>query len=153
MSNRGRVGGPARTIETDSVRAKALAAVATGATLLLLDLLWLGVIAAGLYEGWLGPLKRPTVFWPAAGMFYALYIGATVAWAVLGAERPSAAARRGALLGLVAYGTYELTNWAILRGWPALMVPIDICWGVVLTSAASLVGKLVHDQARGGAGA
>ena len=134
------------------MRAKVLAAVATGATLLLLDLLWLGVIAAGLYEAWLGPLKSPTVFWPAAALFYALYIGATVTWAVLGAERPAAAARRGALLGLVAYGTYELTNWAILRGWPALLVPIDIGWGVVLTSAASLVGKLVHDRARGGAG-
>ena len=88
-----------------------------------------------------------TVFWPAAVLFYSLYVGATVAWAVLGTERPSAAARRGAALGLVVYGTYELTNWAILRGWPALLVPIDIGWGVLLTSTASLVGKLVQDMA------
>lgn len=121
--------------------------MATGATLLLLDLLWLGVIAAGLYDACLGPLKSETVFWPAAVLFYSLYVGATVAWAVLGTERPSAAARRGAALGLVVYGTYELTNWAILRGWPALLVPIDIGWGVLLTSTASLVGKLVQDMA------
>ena len=56
----------------------------------------------------------------------------------------SGAARRGAALGLVAYGTYELTNWAVLRDWPALLVPIDIGWGVVLTAMAAFVGKLVY---------
>ena len=66
--------------------------------------------------------------------------------AVLGVARPAAAARRGAALGLVAYGTYELTNWAVLRDWPALLVPIDIGWGVVLTAVAGLAGKLAYDS-------
>jgi uncharacterized membrane protein len=46
--------------------------------------------------------------------------------------------------GLVAYGTYELTNWAVLRDWPALLVPIDIGRGVALTAMAAFVGKLVY---------
>ena len=127
----------------------AIATAATTATLLVLDLTWLGVVARDLYESSLGPLKRSDVFLPAAGLFYALYVAAIVTVAVLGATGPVAAARRGAALGLVAYGTYELTNWAVLRNWPALLVPIDIGWGVVLTAVAGIVGKLVFDSLHG----
>lgn len=124
----------------------AMATAATAATLLVLDLTWLGVVARGLYDSSLAPLKREAVFLPAAGLFYAFYVGVIVTVAVLGAARPAAAARRGAALGLVAYGTYELTNWAVLRDWPAFLVPIDIGWRVVLTAVAGLAGKLVYDS-------
>jgi len=120
------------------------ATMATTATLLVLDLTWLGVVARGVYDTSLAPLKRPVVFLPAAGLFYALYVAAVVRYAVLGAASARAAARRGAALGLVAYGTYELTNWAVLRDWPPLLVPIDIGWGMLLTAVAALFGKLVH---------
>jgi len=50
----------------------------TAATLLILDLLWLGVVARPLYDSALGGLKRPVILWPAAGLFYLLYIGAIV---------------------------------------------------------------------------
>jgi uncharacterized membrane protein len=120
------------------------ATVVTGATLLALDLLWLGLIARSLYDAALGPLKRPSAFWPAAGLFYALYIGAIVIHAELGAESAGGAARRGAGLGLVAYGTYELTNWAVLRGWPPELVLPDIAWGVVLTATAAAAGWAAH---------
>jgi uncharacterized membrane protein len=123
-----------------------LAALATAVTMLVLDLTWLGVLARGLYDAALGPLKRPEVLWPAAALFYAFYVGVTVAFAVLPAGSPSEAARRGAALGLVAYATYELTNWAVLRGWPAWIVPIDIAWGVLLTATAALAGKLVASR-------
>jgi len=122
----------------------ALATVATTATLLVLDLTWLGVVARGIYDTSLAPLKRPVVFLPAAGLFYALYVAAVVRYAVLGASSAGAAARRGAALGLVAYGTYELTNWAVLRDWPPLLVPIDIGWGIALTALAAVVGKVVY---------
>lgn len=126
------------------VTAIAVATAATTATMLVLDLTWLGVLARGLYDSSLAPLKRASVFLPAAGLFYAFYVGAIVAYAVLATTSPAAAARRGAALGLVAYGTYELTNWAVLRDWPVLLVPIDIGWGVVLTAMAAFVGKLVY---------
>jgi uncharacterized membrane protein len=125
-----------------------LATAATAATMLLLDLTWLGVVARGFYAGSLAPLARSAVFLPAAGLFYATYIAAVVVHAVLGAANPTSAARRGAALGLVAYATYDLTNWATLRDWPALLVPVDIAWGIVLTAAAACVGKLVQQAAR-----
>lgn len=126
------------------IAAAAAATLATGATMLVLDLLWLGVFARGLYDAALGSLRRPEVFWPAALLFYAFYVAATVAWAVLRTDAPLAAARRGAGLGAVSYATYELTNWAVLRDWPAWIVPVDVAWGVALTAVAALAGKLAQ---------
>ena len=130
----------------------AIAALATAAAMLVLDLAWLGVVARGLYVSALGPLMRPEAFWPAAVLFYAFYVAVIVIWAVLATEGPRAAARRGAALGFVAYATYDLTNWAVLRDWPAWIVPVDIAWGIVLTAAAALAGKLAERSVRGARG-
>lgn len=132
-----------------SALAIAAAATAASVTMLVLDLVWLGVVARGLYDSMLGPLRRPEVFWPAAALFYAMYIGAVVVHAVVGSSSPSAALRRGAALGFVAYATYELTNWAVLKDWPALLVPVDLGWGVVLTALVALAGKVVHTRVLG----
>lgn len=132
-----------------SVRQVAAALLATAATLLALDLAWLGLVARGLYERALGDLLRPDAHLPAAALFYAFYVGVTAGWAVLGARSRGDAARRGAGLGLVAYATWDLTNWAVLRGWPALLVPIDLAWGVLLTTLAALAGRAAHDAVRG----
>ncbi len=126
----------------------AATALATAAAMLVLDLAWLGIVARGLYVSALGPLMRPEAFWPAAALFYAFYVAVIVGWAVLGTQSVQAAARRGAGLGFVAYATYELTNWAVLRDWPAWIVPVDIAWGVVLTAVAALAGKLAQRSVR-----
>jgi uncharacterized membrane protein len=137
--------GPDPTWTTPTRRALALVAAvcATALTMVLLDLLWLGVIARDLYARGLGSLARPAPFLPAAGLFYAFYVGAIVVHAS-GAGRAADAARRGAGLGLVAYATYELTNWAVLRDWPAWLVPIDVAWGVLLTALAAAAGQVAR---------
>ena len=132
--------------------ALAAATLATATTMLVLDLVWLGVVARGLYASALGPLMRPEAFWPAAALFYAFYVAVIVTWAVVGTEAPLAAARRGAAVGFVAYTTYELTNWAVIRDWPAELVPVDIAWGVFLTGVAALAGKAAQQIARGARG-
>ena len=114
--------------------------LAVAAVLLALDLTWLGVVAADMYATQLGPLMAPSVNVLAAALFYAMYVGAVVLLAVRPAVGPGDAARRGAALGFVAYATYELTNWAVLANWPALLVPVDIAWGVVLTAITAAVG-------------
>ena len=122
------------------------ATVATGATLVALDAAWLGGIAAPLYKESLAPLMRPTPFWPAVAFFYAFYAITVARFAVLGSRGRGDALRRGAQLGLVVYAAYELTNWGVLRGWPARLVPIDLAWGVVLTAAAALAGRMALDR-------
>ena len=113
-------------------------------TMLLLDLVWLGLVARDFYDSQLGSLKRPDVYWPAAVLFYAMYITSILAYAVVGSATTIAALRRGAALGFVTYATYELTNWAVIRDWPAALVPVDLLWGVVLTAVAGFAGKGVH---------
>ena len=71
---------------------------AVAATLLVLDLTWLGLVARPFYDAALAPLRRPEVFWPAGGLFYAFYVAAVVALAVSRAPTVRAAALRGTTL-------------------------------------------------------
>jgi uncharacterized membrane protein len=119
------------------------AALAVAVTMLALDLTWLGLVARSAYDA-LGALKAPQPNLLATALFYTFYLVAIIVYAVLPSPRVGQAARRGAGLGLVSYGTYELTNWAVLTGWPAGLVPIDIGWGVVLTATAAAVGSMVY---------
>jgi uncharacterized membrane protein len=113
---------------------------AVGLVMILLDLLWLGVLGRPLYVEALGPLMAADVNVVAAGLFYVFYVTTIVLFAVRPARSVSEAGKRGAQLGFVAYTTYELTNWAVIAGWGALIVPIDIVWGVCLTASASAAG-------------
>ncbi|MFT5352942.1 MAG: putative membrane protein [Polyangiales bacterium] len=115
-------------------------------TLLVLDLLFLGILAKPIYDEALGSLRRTPVYWPAALIFYAMYVTVVGRFAVFLASSRRDALKRGASLGFVAYGTYELTNWSILAGWPAILVPIDIAWGVVLTGVTALVGRICLER-------
>ena len=119
------------------------AALAAAATMLVLDLTWIGVVARAAYDT-LGPLKAAEPNWLAAGLFYLFYLAVVLVHAVLPSPRVGEAARRGAGIGVVAYGTYELTNWAVLAGWPAMLVPIDFGWGVALTATVAAVGSKVY---------
>lgn len=87
-----------------------------------------------------------------AAVFYAVYCIGIVYFAVApGLAKGSAlvAARDGALLGLIAYGTYEFTNYATLRGWDWRMVAVDVTWGTALTAGAATVGYLAGRAAGG----
>jgi uncharacterized membrane protein len=105
-----------------------------------LDGLWLGVAARKFYRRHLGGVMAETPRWSAAILFYLLY--AVGVWffvvdpAVQNAD-PGEAVRRGAFLGLLAYGTYDLTNMATLKNWPPILTVVDIAWGTVMTAAVA----------------
>lgn len=128
------------------------ATLAVAGAMLLLDLTWLGVVARGLYASSLSELQRTEVFLPAAALFYAFYCAAVLRHAVFGSTSARESLFKGAGLGLLAYGTYELTNWAVLRDWPALLVPIDVAWGTALTAVVAWTGKQVQQRVVRGAG-
>jgi uncharacterized membrane protein len=122
--------------------------LATAFTLLVLDVLWLGSFAQGFYAEHLGTLLRPEVNRLAAGLFYLFYVTISWGWSVRGSESHSEAWKKGASLGFVCYGVYELTNWAVIAGWPAILIPVDWAWGVFLTGTAAGAGYLVSGSAR-----
>lgn len=110
--------------------------------MLALDLAWIGKVGKPFYAE-LGPLQRQDVYVPAAVAFYVMYLAALLGFAVAPAPSVQAAAARGAGMGFVCYATYELTNWAVIAGWPAALVPVDIAWGVALTGVVAAVGRAV----------
>lgn len=108
----------------------------------LIDLLWLGVVAKNFYQDQLGYLLGP-VNWIAAIIFYLLYIVGILVFAILpGLESGSIlrASALGAFFGFMAYSTYELTNYALIKDWPFTVVWVDILWGTVLTGAVAAGG-------------
>lgn len=115
-------------------------------TFLVVDFTWLGLVARGFYRDQLGDLLAPDVRWAPAIIFYLAYVGAVLLFAVSPAlERASLgrAVLLGGLFGMVAYATYDLTNLATLRGFPATVAAVDIAWGGVLTASVATVGYLV----------
>ncbi|VEF09755.1 putative transmembrane protein [Pseudomonas fluorescens] len=120
-----------------------IAYVATLLTFLLLDGIWLGLLMAPTYRELLGSLMLEKPLLVPAAVFYCLYVVGCVVFVVLPALSWQRAAKLGALLGLVAYGTYDLTNWATLRGWSMQVSLMDWAWGTVATAIACTVGFLL----------
>ncbi|PWE54428.1 DUF2177 domain-containing protein [Metarhizobium album] len=110
---------------------------------LLIDAIWLGVVAKTFYREQLGDLMLPSPNFAVASIFYLFFAVAIVVLAVRpGLEAGSlwTAVGYGALLGLAAYGTYDMTNLSTLKGWPVPLTVVDLVWGTVLTAAASACG-------------
>lgn len=91
-----------------------------------------------LYDG--GFRLLPAVLFYFTYMFGVLYFAG---WPALQGGAPAQAALNGALLGLVAYGTYEFTSWAVMRDWHPQMVLIDLSWGVAVTALSAWGGVVV----------
>ncbi len=124
---------------------KLRAVVAASLTMVIIDLVWLGVFAASFYNEQLGELRAQETVAIAAGLFYVQYIAVVVFFGAIPARDVKQAAARGALLGWFAYATWEFTNWAVIEGWPTGLVVVDILWGVTLTAAVSAVAKWAHE--------
>lgn len=110
------------------------------------DLLWLGIIAKGLYNRYLGNFLSEQVNWTAAVIFYLLFIIGIFIFVILPAVEKGSlqyAIIYGALFGFFTYATYDLTNLATLKGWPLPIVLIDITWGTVLCLIVSTAGFFI----------
>ncbi len=107
----------------------------------IIDMIWLGFVANKFYQSQLAHLLGP-VNWPAAIIFYLIYIVGIIIFAVVpGLEAGSwkKALVLGALFGFFCYATYDLTNLATLRDWPLSVAIVDMIWGAVLTGSVATV--------------
>ncbi len=102
-----------------------------------LDALWLGYIARDFYREGMGTLMAPEIHKLAAAAFYFGYPAGLVLLVFQPTpESVSMAAWRSALVGLVAYGTYDLTNLATLRNYSSLLAFSDMAWGTFASAVA-----------------
>lgn len=107
---------------------------------LALDACWLTFMGPRLYRPQLGGLMASAVDWTAAVLFYVLYMTGILLFAVVPAlesGRPAGAVARGAVFGLIAYATYDLTNQATLLGWPWSVTAADLVWGTFASGIAA----------------
>lgn len=116
--------------------------LATLLPFLLIDAVWLSLMASRHYRPTLGDMALDGVRWAPAILFYLLYPVGIMVFAVLPGLRdnqPGQAALLAALLGLCAYGTYDLTNHATLRLWSWQFTLVDMVWGASVSALAAFI--------------
>jgi uncharacterized membrane protein len=107
---------------------------------LALDLIWLGVVAKGLYQQQIGHLLRPDVQWVPAVLFYLIYVAALVVFVAGPAAEKDSVIRAvgfGAFFGVAAYAAFDLTSLALLKDFPVKLAVIDLAWGAALSAVVS----------------
>ena len=113
---------------------------------LVIDMIWLGLIAKNFYAKQIGFLMKSNINWLAAIIFYLLFIVGLVLFVIMPAMQKNSwlqALLFGALFGLITYATYDLTNLATIKDWPVLVTIIDLIWGTTVTGAVSVISFFI----------
>ena len=116
-------------------------------TMFVIDMIWLRIIAVQWYADAMGPLLTDSPNLYAAAAFYLMFPVGLLIFAVI----PSAdatllkAVTLGALFGLFAYATYDLTALAVIKNWPLGLTFLDMAWGTMVSGISAGVGKLTLD--------
>lgn len=114
--------------------------------LFVLDYIWLGVVASGLYKRELGGFLRISgealqpVIWAALLVYIAIPAG-IVLFALPRVSPDNVVTSSifwGAVYGIVVYTIYDMTNYSLLKDWPLRLSLIDICWGGFLNAVGTL---------------
>ena len=120
--------------------------ISTAIVFLALDVVMLKKVMYPLFSANIGPMMLEDLRMGPAAVFYLFYIVGVVWFVSIPALNVGSIAQAffaGAVLGALAYGTYEFTNFATLKGWTAQMVVVDVIWGAVLTGTSAAVGVAV----------
>ncbi len=105
-----------------------------------MDMMWLGVVAKKFYARHIGLLLKSNINWPAAILFYLLFLAGLVVFVIGPAIERGGWPRAllyGALFGMITYATYDLTNLATLKDWPLMLTVVDMLWGMGLAATVS----------------
>ncbi len=116
---------------------------------LLIDMIWLGLVAKNFYAKHLGYIMRPDVNWLAAIIFYLIFIVGLVWFVITPALDKGSWANAllfGALFGLITYATYDLTNLATLKDWPLIVTIVDLIWGTALSASVSVITYFIANK-------
>ena len=113
---------------------------------LIIDIIWLSYAVKSFYRPNLGYLllDKP-VMW-AAVLFYIIYVfglSVVIIQPFLNTQDTLNFLFKAFMFGLVAYGTYNLTNMATIKGWSPSVVFVDMLWGGSLTAFSSYFGILI----------
>ena len=139
-----------------SIRQFFVSYLSTALVFLALDAVWLTVMADRLYRPAIGSMMLDRFAPAPAVIFYVIYVVGVVVFAVapsLVTGRWTTALALGALLGLMAYATYDLTNQATLKNWSWTVTIADLCWGTFVTAVSAAAGSKITSAILGTAAA
>jgi uncharacterized membrane protein len=119
--------------------------LATVVVLMVLDFLFLGILAKGFFVAQVGDMLGEVRAIPAV-LFYLLYVVGVLIFVSADARGPHSTLLYGALFGLFCYATFDLTALALLKHWSWPVAFVDIGWGAVVTAVSSTAGRLVADR-------
>ena len=129
-----------------------VAYVATAIAFLAIDAVWLSSMANVFYRPVMGDMLAPSFRLAPAVLFYVIFVFGLVFFAVrpgLLAGSGAVTLLNGALLGFVAYATYDLTNQATLKNWSWALTIADLIWGTVLSAVSAYIGYWVTTRISG----
>jgi uncharacterized membrane protein len=118
--------------------------LSTAVVFLILDGIMLTLVMKPLFTRHIGALMVEPIRYVPAGLFYAAYVAGLlylVSWPALKTGAPIWVP--AAIIGAMAYGTYEFTSYAIMRDWHWQMVATDFLWGTVLTAFSAWAGVTI----------
>jgi uncharacterized membrane protein len=120
--------------------------VTTVVIFLAIDAVMLTFFMKPLFERHIGHLMLDDIRMLPAVLFYVAFVAGVVWLVSLPALRDGAPVQAligGAIIGAMAYGTYEFTSYAIMKDWHPTMVAADVAWGAVLTGFSAWAGVAV----------
>ncbi|MEZ4878714.1 MAG: DUF2177 family protein [Chitinophagales bacterium] len=113
---------------------------------LLLDGIWLGVIAKNFYKIKLYFILNNYFNYYVAIFFYVVYIVGLMHFVILPGITHQSVLKvflNGAFFGFLCYATYDLTNMATIKQWPFIVTVVDILWGSLLAALVSTASYYV----------
>jgi uncharacterized membrane protein len=113
---------------------------------LAIDAVWLGIISKSFYQKHLGFLMSKNPNWFTAFAFYLLYAAGLVIFIIIPSLEKKMwlqALLTGAFFGLICYATYDLSNFATIKGWPLTVTVVDLIWGATISGLTSVIAYLI----------
>jgi uncharacterized membrane protein len=106
------------------------------------DFVWLRNMGPAFYTPELGGLLREEPQLGIALAFYLLFVAGLVLFVIhpgMQGEPLGLVAVKGAVFGLVAYATYDLTNLATVKGFTNKVAMVDMAWGTFISAAVCFI--------------
>ena len=134
------------------IKCLVIATIIASLIFLVIDIIWLSFATKSFYRPLIGNLLADKPVMWAAALFYIIYVfgmSLVVIQPCVDTGNLIKTLYTGFIFGLVAYGTYNLTNMAVIKGWSPTVTFVDMFWGGSLTAASATSGlylakKIVH---------
>lgn len=107
-------------------------------TFLVVDFIWIGAFAGEFYKQQLVDILKTSPNFSLVAVFYLCYAAGVIYLVVKSAKSYKSTAVAGAVFGALAYGTFTITNYTLIKGWTMPVVITDVIWGAFVTAVSAL---------------